>query len=772
MKTGTQVIALVLFSGNLLLPQVTWAGSSSWTNNAGSAWITAGNWDSGVPGVSGGSSSTDIATFSAALTAGRTVTVDANRNIGGITFGNTSAFPFTLNTGPLLLTSGGVVQNLAGTGDHTDYISAPTVIQGIGGSATVHANAVSASSILRIGGVTGVSTAGNTTTLNLDGANTALNNISGVIGDGSASGNLAVIKNGTGLWYFSSVNNTFSGGLTINSGLMVGANNSFGVGPVTLNGGAVASANSNARVWTNDIVVGGDFTLGQAVTYVGVLTFSGNMDLGGTTRQITVANPSTTGNTLSGALSNGGLTKAGVGTLVLSGSNTYSGSTSISDGIIKVAAITVNLGGTGTINLGAGSATGTLITVGATNETVTRAINLAGTTGGGTIQNDNTADGALTFSGDFGATGTGSKTLTLKGTSGGNNIINGVISDGAGVVGLTISDSDWRLSGSNTFSGPVNVTGGTARPANNTAFGTGTVTFDGGAWALGASIVVSNAIILGAGRNVAGNSGSSIIEFASPISGSGNFKVNGFTGGRTKLSGNNSGWSGNWIFSGNNQLLLNHTNALGTGTTLTFSDGVSSMGTVDALIDLSGGNGLTQNIILGTTGASSAFPTFKTTANLKLSGVISGPAGIGLIKTGAGVLTLANTNTYSGRTTVSAGTLQLAADYALPPGGAVTLAGGTMDMGTFVNTLSSLTVTNSCTLVLGAGQLAFTNQSDVAWSGGTLTLTNELALYTLRFQPALTPDQLGRISYAAGKFYSTPDGYLRAFPRGTIIRVL
>ena len=771
MKTGTQVIALVLFSGNLLLPQVTWAGSSSWTNNAGSAWITAGNWDSGVPGVSGGSSSTDIATFSAALTAGRTVTVDANRNIGGITFANTSAFAFTLGTGPLLLTSGSVVQNLAGTGDHTDYISAPTVIQGIGGNATVSANAVSASSILRMGGVTGVSTAGNTTTLNLDGASTALNYISGVIGDGSANGKLAVIKNGTGLWNFSAAN-TFSGGMTVNSGLMVGANNCFGVGPVTLNGGAVASANNNARVWTNDIVVGGDFTLGQAATYAGVLTFSGTMDLGGATRQITVANPSTTGNTLSGALSNGGLTKAGVGTLVLSGSNTYSGSTSISEGIIKVAAITVNLGGTGTINLGAGSASGTLITVGVTNETVTRAINLAGTTGGGTIQNDNIPDSGLTFSGDIGATGVGNKTLTLKGTSAVGNIINGIISDGAGIVGLTINDGDWRLSGSNTFSGPVNVTGGTARPANNKAFGTGTVTFDGGAWALGASIVVSNAIILGAGRSVAGNSGSSIVEFAGPISGSGNFKVNGFTGGRTKLSGNNSGWSGNWIFSGANQLLLNHINALGTGTTLTFSDSVTSMGTVEALIDLSGGSGLTQNIILGTSGASSVFPTFKTTANLKLSGVISGPAGIGFVKTGAGVLTLANTNTYSGRTTVSAGTLRLAADNALPPGGAVTLAGSTMDMGAFVNAPSSLTVTNSCTLVLGAGQLAFTNQSDVAWSGGTLTLTNELALYTLRFQPALTPDQLGCISYTAGKFYSTPDGYLRAFPRGTIIRVL
>ena len=116
------------------------------------------------------------------------------------------------------LTSGGQVMSETGDGNHTDTISAPIVIQGISGSYSFNASATSSSALLNIsGGVTGVSTAGNTTTLTLTGTNTGNNTVSGVIGDGSAGGKVALVKSGAGTWVLSA-DNTYTGGTTVNGG--------------------------------------------------------------------------------------------------------------------------------------------------------------------------------------------------------------------------------------------------------------------------------------------------------------------------------------------------------------------------------------------------------------------------------------------------------------------------------------------------------------------------------------------------------------------------
>jgi len=169
------------------------AADGSWnTNNAGT-WSTSSNWlGSVIPGSTTATNSADIATFGFTLTAGRTVTVDANRNIGGITFSNTSAFGYTLQTGNLLLSNGGTIQTATAAGAHTDTISSAIAIQGNGGSATFTAGGTNAANRLSIGAVTGVSTAGSTTTLTLNGINTGSTNaITGTIADGTGGGQLA-----------------------------------------------------------------------------------------------------------------------------------------------------------------------------------------------------------------------------------------------------------------------------------------------------------------------------------------------------------------------------------------------------------------------------------------------------------------------------------------------------------------------------------------------------------------------------------------------------
>src|SRR5205823_746885 len=77
------------------------------------------------------------------------------------------------------------------------------------------------------------------------------------------------------------------------------------------------------------------------------------------------------------------------------------------------------------------------------------------------------------------------------------------------------------------------------------------------------------------------------------------------------------------------------------------------------------------------TGGIGAFQIDTSGQTLTLSGVIDGSGG--LSKTGAGGLTLSVANTYSGGTTISAGTVNLGNASALGTGG-LTVNGGTLEL--------------------------------------------------------------------------------------------
>ena len=196
-------LALALLAALALIRPAAQAASDSWNADAADNWTTTTRWllnNGTVPGSTSVDSS-DVATFSYSLTAGRAVTVDTTRYIGGISFGNTTGSGYTLQTGGLYLNSGGVIQTLSGNGVHTDTISSPIRIDGDPGTATFSAGALSSSSsVLSIGAVTGNSSGANVTTLTLNGANTGNNAITGVIGNGGAGGKLALTKDGTGTW--------------------------------------------------------------------------------------------------------------------------------------------------------------------------------------------------------------------------------------------------------------------------------------------------------------------------------------------------------------------------------------------------------------------------------------------------------------------------------------------------------------------------------------------------------------------------------------------
>ena len=166
-----------------------------------------------------------------------------------------------------------------------------------------------------------------------------------------------------------------------------------------------------------------------------------------------------------------GANKTTTGTVILSGANTFTGPTSVQNGILSVASINSISGGlpssslgapttaaNGTIALGNATTTGTLLYTGP-GETTNRVVNLAGTTGGGTF--DQSGSGLLNFTSDLTATGGGSKTLTLQGSTAGVGQISGAIVDGSGTTAVTKAGTGtWVLSGNSNYSGPTNVNAG------------------------------------------------------------------------------------------------------------------------------------------------------------------------------------------------------------------------------------------------------------------------------------------------------------------------
>jgi len=447
-KKSYRFIHIALLFGSAFLQAR--GASASWNVNAAGNWATAGSW---TPAAAPGSTSTDnadVATFSFTLTAARTATVDT-RFIGGISFGNTSAFGYTLSGGALNLNSGGVIQTLAADGAHTETISTPIKISGTSAAtASFTGNATSATSLLSIGAVTGSATTGNTTTLTLNGTNTGANAITGVIGNGTGGGSLAITKSAAGLWTLSGAN-TYTGVTTINGGILQFAK-------------TASLYNNTPANWTPaNIVVGnggtaafnvggtGEFTTGNVTTLLTNLsTITSNGLLAGSTIGFNTTNAAgstfTVADTIANSTGTGsgavGLTKLGANTLVLTGANTYTGLTTINAGTLSLSGGTDRLKNTGTVNF---SGAGTL-NVGATDQTlanltVTNTITgtVAGTTGG-----------KLTLTGTPFALGGGASqtnTLTLSGlpTFAYNNsagtfrvsgVTNSVTSGGAGVMTL------------------------------------------------------------------------------------------------------------------------------------------------------------------------------------------------------------------------------------------------------------------------------------------------------------------------------------------------
>jgi autotransporter-associated beta strand protein len=200
--------------------------------------------------------------------------------------------------------------------------------------------------------------------------------------------------------------------------------------------------------------------------------------------------------------------------------------------------------------------------------------------------------------------------------------------------------------------------------------------------------------------------------------------------GKLTLSAANT-FSGGFILNSGRSVNIDDNTALGTGT-FTINggtvDATTSARTITNAIVIAGSfrflgtQNLTQN-----TGAITlnATPNILVSANtLSLGGIISGSFGI--TKSGSGSLVLTAANTFSGLTTVSAGTLKLnrSGGSTIPASNNVTVSGGTLQIATN-QTINDLTLTGG-TLQVDAGATLTINGTYTG--GGTIVNNGKIVL--------------------------------------------
>lgn len=373
------------------------------------------------------------------------------------------------------------------------------------------------------------------------------------------------------------------------------------------------------------------------------------INLNGTARTIQVDDNSNTAAdfaTITSVISGtGDLTKTGAGTLQLLGANTYSGTTTITSGSTTASALVVNsLGnsaspGVGTsvgistganlstnaIHLGNGTTSPGILNYVGPGEVSDRMIRLNTTTGtGSSVQIHADGSGPLILTNVVNDLAAGSKVLILRGSNTQGNKITSTLADftaGVDTLGITVDGgASWILSGANTFSGTVSLSGGALGAGDNSALGTGTIDLSNGVlFAHGADRTLANPVRL-VNNATTGFAGDYSLTFSNPL--------------QVLASANNVG--------------LN--NSIVSGKVLTFAGATANNLTTNNRTWTIDGSGTT--IFAG---------DITTTSS----------AGLNLTKTGNGILqlngnTASNFNQNNNAVDIDRGTLRIGADEVIP----------------------------------------------------------------------------------------------------------
>lgn len=627
-----------------------------------------------------------------------TVYWDINGSTGGASGGNTAAGVWDQNT------SANWTSSTAGTTAPATWQSAVGTA-GIatfaaGGNASAAYTVTVNGTVSRLRGITfeegTVTVSGGTLSL---GGNSTIDTGANLAAISSAiTGSYAVTKTGAGALTLSG-NNTFSGGTLLQAGtLAIGSNTALGTGTLSITGAAAIQATGGARSLTNAVQTTSDFTVSGAND----LTITGNISLGGGNRTITVANSGVT--TFSGILSNNwyaNTTKAGTGTLVLSGANTFTGPILVTAGALELR--NSNALGSATSNNSIAAGAELRLGGGITVNEGSFALQGTGTTNAGVLRNidgANTLGGTVTF-GAASTIGVEAGKLTLSGTA------------DLGAAPVTVAGA-----GDLTFSGAI---GGAGALILN---GSGTVTFSGTN-----SNYNSGGVTLNSGTLVFAKSGSNAVQTGVTVN-----------SGTLRLDASNqiADYVGVNVTSSAGTFDLNNFNDSITGLTLTGSTVTTGTGTLTLSGTFTGNAAAASASLTGklALGGNNTFAIADGAAaiDLSLTALVSG--GAGFVKSGAGTMLLSGLNTYTGATTVSQGTLLLAGSA--PSGAAGTLGNATSavtlnDAGTGTANTALLASTagssiNRAITVGSTGTGSTTLGTDSSLAAGTVAFTGNLVL--------------------------------------------
>ncbi|EHJ5307064.1 autotransporter-associated beta strand repeat-containing protein [Salmonella enterica subsp. enterica serovar Ouakam] len=530
--------------------------------------------------------------------------------------------------------------------------------------------------------------------------------------DNAISGSGQVVKSGDDVLTLSGAN-SYSGGTLISDGTLVASNvEALGSGDVTDN--ATLELNTggtfdNAISGSGKVEKSGDdaLTLSGANTYTGGTLISDGTLVASNVEALGTGDVTdnavlelNTGGDFDNAISGSGqVEKSGDGTLTLSGSNTYTGGTTINDGTLIATSVDA---------LGSGDVT----------DNATLALNT-----GGTFDNAISGSGQVVKSGD--------DVLTL---SGANSYSGGtLISDGTLVAsnvealgsGYVTNDAVLELNTGGTFDNTISGSGRVVKSGDGALTLSGANSYSGGTLISDGTLIAGRVDVLGSGdvtdnATLELNTGGT---FDNAISGSGQVVKSGDE--TLTLSGANSYTGGTLISSGT--LVANDVNALGTGdvtdnavlelnTGGDFDNAISGSGQVvksgDETLTLSGANSYTGGTLIsgGTLVATSveALGSGDVTDNAVLElntggtfdNAISGSGQV--VKSGDKTLTLSGANSYTGGTTISGGTLVASNVEALGSGDIDNYASLQLNAsGQFVT--ANLTTHDNAITAIGAG---------------------------------------------------------------------
>ncbi|QLA19167.1 autotransporter-associated beta strand repeat-containing protein [Desulfolutivibrio sulfoxidireducens] len=486
-------------------------------------------------------------------------------------------------------------------------------------------------------------------------------------GDLSGSGSLT--KEGDHTLTLSGIWNSYSGTTTVSEG--------------TLQANVARAFSANSAV---NVASGATLDLNNFNQTIAGLSGGGLVALGSATLTVQNAVSYQYDGVISGT---GGLTKTGAGTLTLAGVNTYAGATTVSGGTLRAGAADIIasssgvsvasgavfdladydqtitlLSGSGRVSLGSAIATTLTLNLGSADSTFAGVISGAGAltkAGSGTL----TLSGANTYTGD---TTVAAGTLSVTGSLDSMSV---EVADGALF--------DMSPSANTTYAGVI------AGAGDFQKSGTATLTLSGVNTYTGDTTVAAGTL------SVTGSLDSMSVEVADgalfDMSPSANTTYAGVIAG-----------AGDFQKSGAATLTLSGANTY-TGDTTVAAGTLSVTGSLDSMsVEVADG----------------ALFDMSPSANTTYAGVIAGAGDFQ--KSGAATLTLSGANTYTGDTTVAAGTLRLGAANALPSQTTVVLAdvaGAIFDINDFAVTIAGLS---------GGGDTG----GEVDFGSGTLTIDTSL----------------------------------------------